>query len=105
MTAHDRGNGGSAARGRVLITGGAGFVGSHLADELLAHGYQVRVLDVLAAQVHGDDAQWPGYLSAEVERMQGDVRDADAIRAALEDVDRVFHLAAAVGVGQSMYEI
>jgi len=105
VTAHDRGNGGSAARGRVLITGGAGFVGSHLADELLAHGYQVRVLDVLAAQVHGDDAQWPGYLSAEVERMQGDVRDADAIRAALEDVDRVFHLAAAVGVGQSMYEI
>lgn len=105
MTAHDRGNGGSGARGRVLITGGAGFVGSHLADELLAHGYQVRVLDALAAQVHGDQAQWPAYLSGEVERMQGDVRDADTVRAALEGVDRVFHLAAAVGVGQSMYEI
>ncbi|MDR0182626.1 SDR family NAD(P)-dependent oxidoreductase [Lysobacter arvi] len=106
MTAHDaRGNGGSAARGRVLITGGAGFVGSHLADELLAHGYQVRVLDALASQVHGEQAQWPSYLSGEVERMQGDVRDAEAVRAALEGVDRVFHLAAAVGVGQSMYEI
>ncbi|QGW64553.1 SDR family NAD(P)-dependent oxidoreductase [Lysobacter soli] len=105
MTAHEGGNGGTGSRGRVLITGGAGFVGSHLADELLAHGYQVRVLDALAAQVHGDDAQWPAYLSDEVERMQGDVRDADAVRAALEGVDRVFHLAAAVGVGQSMYEI
>ncbi|WP_396617043.1 SDR family NAD(P)-dependent oxidoreductase [Lysobacter soli] len=105
MTAHEGGNGGTGSRGRVLITGGAGFVGSHLADELLAHGYQVRVLDALAAQVHGDDAQWPAYLSDEVERMQGDVRDADAVRAALERVDRVFHLAAAVGVGQSMYEI
>ena len=105
MTAHEGGNGGTGSRGRVLITGGAGFVGSHVADELLAHGYQVRVLDALAAQVHGDDAQWPAYLSDEVERMQGDVRDADAVRAALEGVDRVFHLAAAVGVGQSMYEI
>ena len=105
MTAHEGGNGGTGSRGRVLITGGAGFVGSHLADELIAHGYQVRVLDALAAQVHGDDAQWPAYLSDEVERMQGDVRDADAVRAALEGVDRVFHLAAAVGVGQSMYEI
>jgi dTDP-L-rhamnose 4-epimerase len=105
VTAHEGGNGGTGSRGRVLITGGAGFVGSHLADELLAHGYQVRVLDALAAQVHGDDAKWPAYLSDEVERMQGDVRDADAVRAALEGVDRVFHLAAAVGVGQSMYEI
>ncbi|NUS61322.1 MAG: NAD-dependent epimerase/dehydratase family protein [Lysobacter sp.] len=105
VTAHEGGNGGTGSRGRVLITGGAGFVGSHLADELLAHGYQVRVLDALAAQVHGDDAQWPTYLSNDVERMQGDVRDADAVRAALEGVDRVFHLAAAVGVGQSMYEI
>lgn len=105
MTAHEGGNGGTGSRGRVLITGGAGFVGSHLADELLAHGYQVRALDALAQQVHGDDAEWPAYLTDEVERMQGDVRDADAVRAALEGVDRVFHLAAAVGVGQSMYEI
>ena len=106
MTAHDgHGNGSSAGRGRVLITGGAGFVGSHLADELLAHGYQVRVLDVLAEQVHGESADWPNYLSPEVERMHGDVRDRETVRAALEGVNKVFHLAAAVGVGQSMYEI
>ena len=106
MTAHDgSGNGGSAGRGRVLITGGAGFVGSHLADELLAHGYQVRVLDVLAEQVHGESQDWPTYLSPEVERIRGDVRDREAMRAALEGVSSVFHLAAAVGVGQSMYQI
>lgn len=106
MTSHDgHGNGGSAARGRVLITGGAGFVGSHLADELLAHGYQVRVLDTLAEQVHGESAAWPSYLADEVVRIRGDVRDPEAVRAALDGVDRVFHLAAAVGVGQSMYEI
>jgi dTDP-L-rhamnose 4-epimerase len=99
------GNGGSTAKGRVLITGGAGFVGSHLADELLAQGYQVRVLDVLAEQVHGEQRTWPDYLSGEVERVRGDVRDRQAVREALEGVDKVFHFAAAVGVGQSMYEI
>lgn len=99
------GNGESSGRGRVLITGGAGFVGSHLADELLAHGYQVRVLDALAEQVHGEEPAWPSYLSGEVERIRGDVRDREAVREALEGVDKVFHLAAAVGVGQSMYEI
>ena len=106
MTARERGgNGESSGRGLVLITGGAGFVGSHLADELLAHGYRVRVLDVLAEQVHGEEPAWPAYLSNEVERIRGDVRDRGAVREALEGVDSVFHLAAAVGVGQSMYEI
>ena len=90
---------------RVLITGGAGFIGSHLADELLAHGYQVRVLDCLLPQVHGGGAQRPEYLSPEVELMVGDVRDAAAVERALKGVDAVFHLAAAVGVGQSMYEV
>ena len=90
---------------RVLITGGAGFVGSHLADELLANGYQVRVLDNLCQQVHGVTAQRPDYLDAEVELMVGDVRDPDALHKALKGVDAVFHLAAVVGVGQSMYEI
>jgi len=98
------GNGGSGIA-RVLVTGGAGFVGSHLADELLAHGYQVRVLDALAEQVHGEQPSWPEYLSPDVERIRGDVRDRDAVREALDGVDAVFHLAAAVGVGQSMYEI
>jgi dTDP-L-rhamnose 4-epimerase len=90
---------------RVLITGGAGFIGSHLADELLARGYRVRVLDVLASQVHGAARQRPAYLADEVEFILGDVRDSETVRRALAGVDAVYHLAAAVGVGQSMYEI
>jgi dTDP-L-rhamnose 4-epimerase len=90
---------------RILITGGAGFIGSHLADELLQQGYRVRVLDHLSAQVHGEGVRRPDYLSPDVELMVGDVRDADAVRRALVGVDAVYHLAAAVGVGQSMYEI
>ena len=88
---------------RVLITGGAGFIGSHLADELLRAGYDVRALDVLVEQVHGDQ-QRPDYLDADVELIPGDVRNAEVVRGALEGVDAVFHLAARVGVAQSMYE-
>jgi dTDP-L-rhamnose 4-epimerase len=91
--------------GRVLITGGAGFIGSHLADELLEHGYEVRALDNLSDQVHGSDGGRPGYLSPEVELIEGDVRDPETVRKALDGVDAVFHYAARVGVGQSMYEI
>src|SRR5687768_6568502 len=90
---------------RILITGGAGFVGSHLADELLDHGYTVRVLDNLSPQVHGPAQERPAYLSEDVELIIGDVRDADTVAKALRRVDAVYHLAAAVGVGQSMYEI
>src|SRR5438067_3370759 len=90
--------------GTILITGGAGFIGSHLADELLAHGYSVRVLDNLTPQVHGGDGR-PAYLDPSVELVEGDVRDPDAVARALEGVDAVVHLAARVGVGQSMYEI
>jgi dTDP-L-rhamnose 4-epimerase len=90
--------------GVVLITGGAGFIGSHLADELLTHGYRVRALDSLVEQVHGDAVR-PEYLDPEVELVVGDVRDAVAVRRALRGVDAVVHLAARVGVGQSMYEI
>ena len=89
----------------VLITGGAGFIGSHLARELLAKGYIVRVLDNLSPQVHGASATRPDYLEADVELMVGDVRDPDKVRLALKNVDAVYHFAAAVGVGQSMYEI
>ena len=88
---------------RVLITGGAGFIGSHLCDRLLAGGYRVRVLDALLAQVHPH--QRPEYLDPAVELQKGDVRDAAAVRAALEGVGVLVHFAAAVGVGQSMYEI
>ena len=90
---------------RVLITGGAGFIGSHLADELIQHGYEVRALDNLAPQVHGDGAGRPSYLHTDVELLVGDVRDRQAVENALDGVDAVYHFAAAVGVGQSMYEI
>jgi dTDP-L-rhamnose 4-epimerase len=88
---------------RVLVTGGAGFIGSHVVDRLLASGYSVRVLDVLLPQVHPGGP--PAYLNREAELRVGDVRDPDAVRAALKDVDAVVHFAAAVGVGQSMYEL
>jgi dTDP-L-rhamnose 4-epimerase len=87
----------------VLITGGAGFIGSHLGDELLRAGYGVRALDSLVAQVHGD-SQRPDYLADEIELIAGDVRNGEVLRSALEGVDSVVHLAARVGVGQSMYE-
>src|SRR3954447_1531616 len=89
----------------ILITGGAGFIGSPLADELLAGGHRVRALDNLTPQVHGSDPARPGYLDPEVELVHGDVRDAAAVRRSLLGVDAVVHLAARVGVGQSMYEI
>jgi dTDP-L-rhamnose 4-epimerase len=90
---------------QILITGGAGFIGSHLADELLRHGHRVRALDNLSEQVHGSDIDRPDYLNADVELIRGDVRDADCIRRALQGVDAVYHFASAVGVGQSMYEV
>lgn len=88
---------------QILITGGAGFVGSHLADALLKAGCGVRVLDSLTKQVHNGHS--PGYLSPDVELVVGDVRDPATIRRAVAGVDVIFHFAAAVGVGQSMYEI
>jgi dTDP-L-rhamnose 4-epimerase len=88
----------------VLITGGAGFIGSHVADRLLACGKRVRVLDSLIGQVHGDAVR-PDYLAADVELQRGDVRDPEALGRALDGADAVVHLAARVGVGQSMYEI
>lgn len=89
----------------VLITGGAGFIGSHLADRLLSSGHRVRVLDNLSPQVHGAGCKRPDYLNDDVELMVGDVRDELALERALKGVDQVCHLAAAVGVGQSMYNI
>jgi dTDP-L-rhamnose 4-epimerase len=89
----------------VLITGGAGFIGSHLTDWLLSCGHSVRILDNLAAQVHGAGRRRPVYLSSEAELIVGDLRDRDAVQGVLQGIDAVVHLAAAVGVGQSMYDI
>src|SRR5215831_13830558 len=90
---------------KILVTGGAGFIGSHLVDALVAEGQNVRVLDSLEPQVHGPRADWPGYVSPRAEYLRGDVREPELVARALEGVDVVFHEAAAVGVAQSMYEI
>ncbi|MGK2910137.1 MAG: NAD-dependent epimerase/dehydratase family protein [Sphingobium sp.] len=88
----------------VLITGGAGFIGRFVARELLARGNKVRVLDSLIEQVHGDGGR-PADLDSDVELIRADVRNGDAVTKALRGVDSVIHLAAEVGVGQSMYEV
>jgi dTDP-L-rhamnose 4-epimerase len=90
---------------KVLVTGGAGFIGSHVVDGLLAAGHEVRVLDALASQVHGGDRKRPDHLAAAAELVVGEVGDRAALGRALEGVEAVVHQAAAVGVGQSMYEI
>lgn len=90
---------------KVLVTGGAGFIGSHMVDLLLERGYQVRVYDNLEPQVHGDISEPPDYLSKEAEFVRGDILDKDALRKALDGCDAVIHDAAMVGVGQSQYQI
>jgi dTDP-L-rhamnose 4-epimerase len=87
----------------ILVTGGAGFIGSHLVDALIERGHRVRILDSLVPQVHGDKV--PGHLNKEAEFIQADVCDADAVAKALDGIEVVYHEAAEVGVGQSMYEI
>jgi dTDP-L-rhamnose 4-epimerase len=89
--------------GTVLVTGGAGFIGSHVAEQLLRQGNSVRVYDSLVPQVH--QGAGPRYVPAGTEFIEGDVRDRDRLAKALQGVDRVVHLAAEVGVGQSMYEV
>ncbi len=88
----------------VLITGGAGFIGSHLADALLAAGDRVIAYDNLEPQVHGDVTR-PAYLDPAIELIVGDVRDAERLGRAMDRADVVVHFAALVGVGQSMYAI
>ncbi len=89
---------------RVLVTGGAGFVGSHLVEALLDAGHTVRVVDALIPQVHGRIRK-PHYLPADVEFIKADVRAPKTWQQALQGIEVVFHQAAEVGVGQSMYEI
>ena len=87
----------------ILITGGAGFIGRYISRALLAKGHRVRVLDSLIAQVHAHRGR--DGLDAEVELVKADIRDGDAVCRALAGVDKVVHLAAEVGVGQSMYAV
>jgi dTDP-L-rhamnose 4-epimerase len=87
----------------ILVTGGAGFIGSHLVDALVERGHRVRVLDALVSQVHSNGV--PDYLNPAAEFVHGDVCDPQAVSAAVQGIDVVFHKAAEVGVGQSMYEI
>ena len=88
---------------KILVTGGCGFIGSHLVDRLVTDGHEVRVLDSLEYQVH--EGKIPDYLNPEAEYIFGDIRDEEILRRVIADVDVIFHLAAIVGVGQSMYEI
>jgi dTDP-L-rhamnose 4-epimerase len=87
---------------RILVTGGGGFIGRHVTDELIRRDFDVRILDALVEQVHGSGEV---ELPRGAELIKGDVRDPATVARALQGVDAVVHLAAEVGVGQSMYEI
>jgi len=89
----------------ILVTGGAGFIGSHTVDALIERGDTVRVFDNLNSQVHGISAEKPLYLHKDAEFIQGDMRDRNSLRKAIEGADVIIHDAAEVGVGQSMYSI
>lgn len=90
---------------RILITGGAGFIGSHLARELANSGHYVRVIDNFSSQVHGKERKAPEILGSDVQVLEGDVRSRSDMMKALREIDVVYHFAASVGVGQSMYEV
>jgi len=89
----------------ILVMGGAGFIGSHLVDKLIELGHEVVVLDSLEPQVHGDGQRIPEYLNEECEFIKGDIRNRDELKKTLKGKEIIFHQAAVVGVGQSMYEI
>lgn len=89
---------------KILVTGGAGFIGSHLVDGLIEKGYEVRVLDNLYPQIH-PNGKLPAYFNKKAQFIKGDVTERKDWIKALDGVDAIFHLAAAVGVGQSMYEV
>jgi len=87
---------------RILVTGGAGFIGSHLVDKLIEMNYDVTVLDNLESQVHKET---PNYLNSKAKYVFEDIRNKNILEKILKETEIIFHLASAVGVGQSMYEI
>lgn len=90
---------------KILVTGGAGFIGSHIVDALIIKGHEVIIFDNLTEQVHGPDKKIPDYINKNARFVFGDIRDYEELKNVMADVDVVFHEAAAVGVGQSMYKI
>lgn len=93
----------SKMKRHILVTGGAGFIGSFIVDELIKQGHEVRIFDCLDPQVHNN--RLPVFLNKQAEFMRGDARKPEQLAKAIEDVDTIFHEASAVGVGQSMYQI
>jgi dTDP-L-rhamnose 4-epimerase len=90
---------------KILITGGAGFIGSHLVDNLLSAGHDITVLDDLEPQVHGNSGQIPEYLAKNIHFIKGDIRNKQLVKETLKDIEVIYHLAAMVGIGQSMYQV
>lgn len=90
---------------KILITGGGGFLGSHLSTLLVHQGYQVRILDNMNEQVHLPNEERPIHLDPSIEFIKGDLRDRETVKFALEGSDIVIHLAALEGIGQSMYRV
>jgi len=90
---------------KILVTGGAGFIGSHTVDLLIEHGYQTIILDNLEPQVHGKQTAKPDYMNEDAIFIQHDIQDHKFLNKVISEVDAIIHLAALVGVGQSMYQI
>jgi len=90
---------------KVLVTGGVGFIGSHTTDLLLEQGYHVTILDNLEPQVHGKERKLPDYINQNAVLTYGNVLDRELLKKTIREVDAIIHLAAMVGVGQSMYQI
>jgi len=90
---------------KVLVTGGAGFIGSCTVDSLIERGYQVTILDNLEPQVHGRERKFPDYINKNAVLIYGNVFDRELLNKTIREVDAIIHLAAMVGVGQSMYQI
>ncbi|MBI3619780.1 GDP-mannose 4,6-dehydratase [Candidatus Roizmanbacteria bacterium] len=88
---------------KVLVTGGAGFIGSFLTDELIRKGHRVTVFDNLEPQIH--HGKKPSYLNPKARFVKADITDPQPLDVVLRDIDIIFHEAAMIGVGQSMYQI